>query len=384
MTKNTTSGGLCLAKLASSALAQMKTHTCYDPKGVSIELCEKDEKASGGEGTVYTVPGKPNVLVKIYHADILSKPDKGDAIRARIEAMARDDRVRNLPNLAWPLMPVYGTADCRQLIGFAMRCCKGVPLQSIFAGPDSVRRKFPQWTRRELAEMARNYVRCVRELSERGILVTDFNPANVLCDVDRTVSFIDVDSFQVADAKGRMLISHTHFPSHAAPELLNDPGALNRPRTLNQTSFSAALVAFQILMCGYHPYSYRDAVDGRGCGSPEENLRAGRCPLGAGADCRFPNAWYRLWSYLSRSVKGVFIDTFKDGHGNPARRATLNSLEYALNGLLITMARDEDANRVSLRPDRVKPRPPMPPAGYPCRSPVVYGRSGHPAIPVQF
>ena len=368
MSKSSTHCGLNWATL-SAAATEPSTRQCYDPTGVAITLKANDEKASGGEGIVYTVPGKPGILVKVYKRETLENPVKAQTLRRRIEAMCANGSCKGMHGLAWPLMPVYGDAARGKLIGFAMRACKGVPFSSIFAGPASVKAKFPSWNRCQLAKTAVNFVRRVRELSEVGVFVNDFNPANFWVDEHCNVSFIDADSFQLTDRSGRAMITHTFFASHAAPELLANPSALNRPRTIEQVAFSTALVVFQLLMCGYHPYSYQGVQGGCGCGSPDENLRVGRCPLGIGADCRLPDGWYRLWSYLSGKVKNSLITTFRDGHSNPPVRTSLNDLEFALNGLLITMAKDPDPDRVSLNPTKVKSRQwiQTPPPVYPSR-----------------
>ncbi len=374
--KSSKVGGLNWAKLGTVA-AEPATRACYDPTGVAITLEAKDEKASGGEGIVYTVPGKPGFLVKVYKRETLENPSKANAIRERIEAMCENRACQAMKGLAWPLMPVYGDASRKNLIGFAMRACKGMPFSSLFNGPASVKEKFPAWNRRQLAQTAVNFVKRVRLLAESNVLVNDFNPANFWVDEQCNVSFIDVDSFQIADRRGRPLVTHTYFASHTAPELLASPSALNRPRTVEHVAFSAALVAFQLLMCGYHPYSYQGVPDGGGCGSPDENLRAGRCPLGIGADCRLPDCWYKLWSQLTGKLKNAFITTFRNGHSAPAMRTPLGDLEFALNGLLITMAKDADPDRVSLNPCKVKshewiqtpaaPRSFMPRPAYPSR-----------------
>ena len=289
MSKSSTHCGLNWATL-SAAATEPSTRQCYDPTGVAITLKANDEKASGGEGIVYTVPGKPGILVKVYKRETLENPVKAQTLRRRIEAMCANGSCKGMHGLAWPLMPVYGDAARGKLIGFAMRACKGVPFSSIFAGPASVKAKFPSWNRCQLAKTAVNFVRRVRELSEVGVFVNDFNPANFWVDEHCNVSFIDADSFQLTDRSGRAMITHTFFASHAAPELLANPSALNRPRTIEQVAFSTALVVFQLLMCGYHPYSYQGVQGGCGCGSPDENLRVGRCPLGIGADCRLVQA----------------------------------------------------------------------------------------------
>ena len=300
-TRNSSACGLKnWAKLAGKK-DEPTTRTVYDPQGGALKLGARDAKASGGEGVVYTYPANPKILVKIYKAETLADPAKKAVIATRLNAMLANKACAKMPGVAWPLMPVYDAQ--KNMIGFVMRACKGIPFQSLFAGPKSVEAKFPRWTRRELAKTALAFVNRCHELGEAGVLVNDFNPANFLVDEKCNVSFIDTDSYQLVDSSGKAHLTHTHFPSHAAPELLTNQSALKRPRTVEQVRFSAAILAFQLLMCGYHPYSYYDNATRGGVGTPDENLVAGRCPLGQGADCRLPEGWYRLWSWLSGKLK---------------------------------------------------------------------------------
>ena len=89
------------------------------------------------------------------------------------------------------------------------------------------------------------------------------------------------------------------------------------------------------------------------CGTPEENLRNGRCPLGVGSGCMLPQGiWYKLWSWLTFGLKNVFIRTFKDGHSNPAERPSLEELQKALEVLLFCM--QKEPARTHLEPPRAK------------------------------
>ena len=112
------------------------TRTVYDPQGGALKLGARDAKASGGEGIVYTYPANPKILVKIYKAETLADPAKKAVIAARLNAMLANKACAKMPGVAWPLMPVFDAQ--KYMIGFVMRACKGIPFQSLFAGPKSV------------------------------------------------------------------------------------------------------------------------------------------------------------------------------------------------------------------------------------------------------
>ena len=340
--------------------------TVYSRNGAPLPLNASDVRSSGGEGTVYTMPGKDRILIKIYHDSIVGDPGKMAELRARIDDMIRYNLSSN-SCLAWPRLAALD-APQGKTIGFAMNRCEGRSFYSLGGGPAAVRQAFPGWDRLQLAQTALDFVSKLEQLAKRGIYINDFNPNNFLVDKKCQVSFIDCDSFQIPRRNGGAPhITRTFFGAYAAPELLRDPSLLARPRDIHQVEFGAAMIVFHLLMCGLHPYSFCDSEKRNICGSPEENLRRGRCPLGIGTDCFLPqgpdNLWYNLWSWLSWELKNCFIRTFRDGHADPNCRASLGELRTALRHLidLMNLPADRDAfghapSRRELTPRQAKPR----------------------------
>lgn len=324
----------------------------YDMNGNRLELGAREYKTSGGEGAVYSFPKNPRVLVKIYKKSKLETPDKKRAIHARIIDMAGNNKISNQANMAWPLMPVFDAN--KNVIGFAMRKCEGNSLLAL-RGPANIRKHFPTWNRRNLVETALDFVQKVKLLANNGVLINDFNPANFLVDAKGRVSFIDCDSYQVPAARGGVHISRTYYPSYSAPELIRKQSLLGQPRNIHHVEFGVALIVFHIVMCGLHPYTYFDPTHQSDCGTPDENLLKGRCPLGIGAGCKMPPGnWYNLWSHLTCSLKTAFITTFRDGHNDLNRRITLDQWEAELKKMLHVM--DQDPVREDLNPQTAKPR----------------------------
>lgn len=324
----------------------------YDMQGKRLELGIREYKTSGGEGAVYSFPSNPRVLVKIYKSSKLENQNKKSAIHARIMDMAGNGKLTNQTGMAWPLMPVLDAN--RNVIGFAMRKCEGNSLLAL-RGPANIQKFFPGWTRRNLVETALDFVQKVKLLANQGVLINDFNPANFLVDAKGRVSFIDCDSYQVPAARGGVHISRTYYPSYSAPELIRTQSLLGQPRNIHHVEFGTALIVFHILMCGLHPYTYFDPSHKSDCGTPDENLLKGRCPLGSDADCRIPpGIWFKLWSHLTYSLKREFITTFRDGHGNPNCRTSLAQWEAELKKMLHVM--DQDPAREKLVPQTAKQR----------------------------
>ncbi|MGL4447817.1 MAG: hypothetical protein ACRCYV_10005 [Aeromonas sp.] len=66
---------------AKQAMATAETLSVFDAQGTPAELGAL--LAKGGEGSVYPLQDKPNVLVKIYHAERLQ--DNGAQLKQKID-----------------------------------------------------------------------------------------------------------------------------------------------------------------------------------------------------------------------------------------------------------------------------------------------------------
>lgn len=322
----------------------------YDSTGAVLKLGQKDEKGSGGEGTVYELPMNSKFLVKIYKEETLKDARKMGELRERIKDMVNLANCANMQFLAWPIMPAMN--ERKEIVGFVMRKCSGNSFLTL-RGPRFIKQHFHGWTRRQLALTALDYVKKVRLLAANDVLINDFNPANFLVNDKCEVTFIDCDSYQIPSQNGSVNITRTYFPSHVAPELLSDKRLLDAPRNIHHVEFGAALTVFNILMCGLHPYNYCDPKHKSACGTPDENLKKGRCPLGKGAGCMLPQGgWYNLWSWLTFRLKDTFIRMFKDGHANPAVRPRLEELQNNISEFIFCM--DKEHERADMMPLKAK------------------------------
>ncbi len=314
----------------------------YAPSGKPVVIGSQQEIAAGGEGIVYECPANKDFLIKIYKPATRQDKAKMSVIHERIKAMCEIKPLHTCKSFAWPISPVYADAHRREFIGFVMRKCSGKSLASLRSA-SQVQNLFPHWDRKSLVKAALDFVLKVQVLASHGILINDFNPSNFLLDKDCQVYFIDCDSYQITDQRGKIHTTGTYFASHVAPELLNNKNALLQPRNIHHVQFGTALIVFNILMYGLHPYSYHDPDHKSACADPETNLRKGRCPLGVGSGCLLPvGNWYNLWSWLIHDLKSSLIATFQDGHSTPTKRAGLNNLISVLEKQLLTMNMNPD------------------------------------------
>ena len=332
------------APATSASVAGVKL---YDQGGNLLLLGEKCQLASGGEGIVYEFPQNSKYLIKVYKEETRNDNKKMEEIRDRLVAMINSPCAK-MEFLAWPLMLVFSDPHRKNLAGFAMRKCVGKSVNSI-KSVACVEKNFPGWDRKDLACVALDFARKVEILAQNKVYINDFNPQNFLINADRTVSFIDCDSYQTQDKHGKFFTSGTYFSSHVAPELLLNKNLLLRPRTIHQVEFGAAIIIFNILMYGLHPYNYYNPSGSSQCADPETNLKNGRCPLSADEDCKLPQgSWRNHWSWLTFNLKSCFIATFCTGHSNRTARTSLQNFCICLEQLIAEMNRTPE--RASLHP----------------------------------
>ena len=338
----------------SSTSASNSFRTVYDLDGNPLQLGTRDEKASGGEGTVYTMPNTPGIMIKLYKPQTIQNAVKMREIQKRLDCMIHNSACAGMKYLAWPLLIVAD--DKKEMNGFAMRACKGESFRAL-GSVAGITKAFPGWTRLQLAETALDFVAKVHALAKNNVIINDFNPSNFLVDRNCKVSMIDCDSYQIPDRNGNPLITHTYFASHVAPELLKNQKLMDSPRDIHHVEFGTAVVVFGLVMCGLHPYSFSDPSNHIKIGMPEENLLKGHCPFAPGSKLNFPKAphdeWANLWSWLPTSLQDAFVATFCDGHSNPSRRTFLDQLESALRETVQFMQSESKARE--LMPRKRKP-----------------------------
>lgn len=266
--------------------------------------------AQGGEGAVYPLLGRADVVVKCYHPEVLRK--RGKALEAKVAAMV-DMKERFRGRLCWPSLRVFDGQG--QWVGYAMRRAQGAPMFKL-AHTLLYEKHFPGLNRLQLVDYLISFLDKVNALHAQGVRVGDFNLQNVLCHPGSTgVDLIDCDSFQV-ETGGRLFHCPVGSPDMTAPEQQNK--AFEKlERTLESEYFSVAIVLFKCLMLGRHPY---DMVGGE---DPVSNIRNGHFPYGEGSHGIPKGPWYNIWSHMPFRVKSLFIQAFTEGARDPNRRPDL-------------------------------------------------------------
>jgi DNA-binding helix-hairpin-helix protein with protein kinase domain len=292
--------------------AQMNARTAlevFDAHGAPQALGK--ELARGGEGVIYPLAQRQDILIKCYHAQVLDK--RGPALAKKVERMVSHSDLFGQPHLAWPRLSVYGT-DSRW-IGYAMYRHGGVPLFYL-AHSMLIDEYFPGLTREGMVALLIHLVQQLQTLHRHGVCLGDFNLHNVLCDPKTLqVVLIDCDSYQLV-----MRGEHYACPVGSADmtplEHQGQTFAAVR-RTPESEAFSLAIMLFKCLMLGRHPY---DIVGGS---DPVSNLKSGLFAYGKGNRGVPKGKWYKIWSHMPFKLKSAFITTFQEGASDPQQRTTL-------------------------------------------------------------
>jgi len=119
--------------------------------------------------------------------------------------------------------------------------------------PKSRLNEFPDARWAFLIHTATNLARAFAAIHEHGHVIGDVNHGNVVVSREATVKLIDCDSFQIS-AEGRLFPCEVGVSTHTPPELQGLP-LKDVVRTTNHDNFGLAVLIFQLLFMGRHPFS---------------------------------------------------------------------------------------------------------------------------------
>jgi DNA-binding helix-hairpin-helix protein with protein kinase domain len=279
-----------------------------DPNGQQKKIQLGKWIGRGGESEgVYEIGGNPSLCAKIY------KDKVGD--KAKIVAMLKNDPLN--PHLAWPKCMLLDYES--NLKGFIMPCFPNTyeihKIYSVDGRRDEFKGLFSWYS---LFVMAMNYASVVANIHAKGHYVGDINSKNVRVSEDALIKIIDCDSFFIVDGS-KIYKNALGTPEYAAPEVLLSNIKYN-DRTQETDRFSMAIIIFQLLMLGYHPFSGVSSVSEK-C-KTTSNIKSGETPHFK--KCReievLPEA--PSVDILPRKLYILFEKTFVDGHKSPKKRVT--------------------------------------------------------------
>jgi DNA-binding helix-hairpin-helix protein with protein kinase domain len=122
-------------------------------------------------------------------------------------------------------------------------------------GPKLRLQEFPKADWRFLIHTAANAARAFSTVHAAGLVIGDVNHGNMVVGTDATVRLIDCDSFQVSKGSRRWFCE-VGVGTHQPPEM-RLPSYAGVTRTANHDNFGLAVIIFQMLSMGRHPFAGR-------------------------------------------------------------------------------------------------------------------------------
>jgi DNA-binding helix-hairpin-helix protein with protein kinase domain/Tfp pilus assembly protein PilF len=230
---------------------------------------------TGAEGEVYETQDNSDLVAKVYH----EPPPKEKAEKLVVLSRLGNERLFNLS--AWPVSTLRDAPD-GEVVGFVMKKISQAEEVHALHSPKSRLQKFPEASWAFLIYVAANIARAVTAVHEHGLVIGDVNPKNILVTRKATVYLLDVDSLQVS-AGGKTYRCEGGFPEYTPPEL---QGVAFRDvdRAQGHDCFGLAVVIFQLLFLGRHPFS--GMYLGAGEMPLERAIKESRFAYGADAEAR--------------------------------------------------------------------------------------------------
>lgn len=289
--------------------------TVYDSRGRLVAL--GPELGAGGEGAVYEIADGRGLAAKVY----LGKVAEEQA--AKLAAMIAGRRENVLKFSAWPVDSLHGRPG-GPIAGFSMQRIAGFkPIHELYS-PKSRMSEFPKadWT--FLLSAATNLARAFAAIHAEGdIVVGDVNHGNVLVSAGALIKLIDCDSVQIA-VDGRTFLCGVGVSTHTPPELQG--GSLRVLRTPDHDRFGLAVLIFQLLFMGRHPFSGRYL--GPGDMALERAIKELRFAYGrsATANQMLPPPHAPDLSLVSPTVAPLFESAFSSAGSRPSAAEWVTAL----------------------------------------------------------
>ena len=240
-------------------------------------------------------------------------------------------------NIAWPLARILSDSD-NQTHGYIMRkAAPGAIPAALFTSRKMRRQRedmrHRDWkdTQRLMASIVATFAQTMAVLHDAGYAIGDVNDKNLLAWPDGKIMILDADSFQVPDQHGSTLRCTVGRPEYQAPEIIramsqtcrsstcptpassHDAGYAGFDRTPDSDAFSLAVIAYQSLCEGRHPYSGKIAQHAQPAEKSVDRIKLGYFPFhDHGAASIKPSRDQKLeWDSLTPELQEYFQAAFR-------------------------------------------------------------------------
>lgn len=282
----------------------------------------------GGEARVFAVPPDEKLVAKVYHKPKETYTRKLSAMLANPpeNPMAAQGHI----SIAWPIDLLSTTDGSGRSVGFVMPRVQGMHSLLDFYNPKTRRQKCPFFNYLYLIRTARNIAAAMGALHARGYCVGDVNESNILVSDTALVTLVDTDSFQVRDLHtGQIYRCGVGKPEFTPPELQGKNfGQIDRAP--EHDLFGLAVLIFQLLMEGTHPFS--GIYQGAGDPPPyAARIASGHFTYSLARRVPYlPTPIAPGWDILHPTLRQLFLHCFEDGHNSPKLRPSAQTWQAAL------------------------------------------------------
>lgn len=238
--------------------------TVFTADGEAVPLPDKP-LASGGGGKIFEHPGRPDMLLKIWHT-----PTPGDGEKI-VSMVAKKLPEATEKQVAWPLAALRNREGV--VVGYSMRRVEGLGADrlEVPGAPKELldfNEAFSLYhyrSRFHRLDMFISLCRLVDKLHRLSphIVIADLKPQNLIADQSGELTLIDIDGIQwkAPGRSGELFTAPLTTPEYRAPEW---QAAAAESLALTQTAdrFAMAVTGYKLLF-GIHPFSvgpqqYRD------------------------------------------------------------------------------------------------------------------------------
>lgn len=287
--------------------------------------------ASGGEGAIYLVNDHHDLVAKLYH-----QPQKDPHRLQKLQAMlagppqlpAIEANQNTYVQIAWPIGWLVDKKD--NLLGFAMPKINlrgATALENLLSRKSRQAFAIPEGYGYRIAAAA-NLAALVTELHACGHHVVDLKPINISVYIDTFyIAILDCDGFSIRGLQGEHYPAHQFSDGYIAPESLR---GRHRPEDLgeDQDRFALAVVLFQLLNQGIHPYQGVPAAGIRLPSTNGERIERELYAYGSTANqLLMPSPW-SIHRYLEDSTLRLFDRAFTSRTNRPSAKEWRDHLVY--------------------------------------------------------
>ena len=294
--------------------------------------------ASGGEGSVYTIRGYKELVLKVF------KPDRRTQIREDklLKMVQYHLDKKQLDQVTWPQDVIY---DQSGFAGYIMpRLWDNQNLNKVYAAQDNT------LNLRHRMLIAYNLCAAIDTVHSLNQVCGDLNPQNICVNLNLQsnkafhVTLVDTDSYHIID-QNQTYRCEVGLANYLAPEIqkkLTDGRDLKTaplPTFTKETDlFALAVHIFSLIMNGCHPFAcakktnlgYQHTMEAMNdtayesvvLPQPIDNIKNGFFPFHEERkDVTYP-LYAPSFDMLPEQFRNMFVLAFEEGYHNPGKRPT--------------------------------------------------------------